>query len=51
MCDCGDPDSLYTYCHEHSGPFTEQKQIDDYMEKSFGKNILENLKKFFDEFY
>jgi hypothetical protein len=51
MCDCGDPDSLYTYCHEHSGPFTEQKQIDDYMEKSFGKNILENLKKFFDEFF
>ena len=51
MCDCGDPDSLYTYCHEHSGPFTEQKQIDDYMEKSFGKNILENLKKFFDKFF
>ena len=51
MCDCGDPDSLYTYCHEHSGPFTEQSQIDDYIEKSFGKKVVENLRKFFDEFF
>ena len=51
MCDCGDPDSLYTYCHEHSGPFTEQSQIDDYIEKSFGKKVVENLRKFFVEFF
>ena len=51
MCDCGDPDALYNYCHEHSGPFTEQSQIDDYIEKSFGKKVVENLRKFFDEFF
>ena len=31
MCDCGNPDSLNIYCHAHSGPFVEQKQIDDYI--------------------
>ena len=51
MCDCGDPLALNTYCHEHSGPFTEQKQIDDYILKSFGEKVLDNLKKFFDEFF
>ena len=33
------------------GPFTEQKQIDDYIQKSFGEKIVENLRKFFDEFF
>ena len=51
MCNCGDPDSLYTYCHEHSGPFTEQKDIDDYLQKSLGNELVENMKKFFDEFF
>ena len=51
MCDCGDPDSLYTYCHEHSGPFIEQKQIEEYINKSFEQKVLENLRKFFDEFF
>ena len=51
MCDCGDPDSLYTYCHEHSGPFVEQKQIEEYIEKSFEEKLLKNLKDFFDGFF
>ena len=51
MCDCGDPLSVTTYCKIHSGPFTEQKQIDDYIQKSFGDKVLENLRKFFDEFF
>ena len=51
MCSCGDPDSLNTYCHEHSGPFVEKKEINDYIIKSFGKKVEENLRKFFDEFF
>ena len=51
MCDCGDPLALNTYCHEHSGPFIEQKQIEEYIQKSFGEKVLENLRKFFDEFF
>ena len=51
MCDCGDPDSLYINCHEHSGPFNQQKQIDDYIEQNFGKKVVDNLKTFFDEFF
>ena len=51
MCDCGDPDSLHTYCHEHSGPFIEQKEIDYYIQKSLGKELVENLKQFFEEFF
>ena len=51
MCDCGDPLALKIYCKNHSGPFTEQKQIDDYIQKSFGDKIVENLRKFFDEFF
>ena len=51
MCDCGDPLSLHNYCKVHSGPFTEQKQIDDYIQKSFGDKVLENLKNFFDDFF
>ena len=44
MCDCGNPTSLYTFCSEHSGPYKEQKQIDDYISKSFEKDILEKIK-------
>ena len=51
MCDCGDPLALNTYCHEHSGPFTEQSQIDNYVQKSFGNKVVENLTKFLDEFF
>ena len=50
MCDCGDPDSLYTYCHEHSGPLFEQKEIEEYINKSFDEKILKNLINFFEFF-
>ena len=51
MCDCGDPDSLYQYCREHSGPFEEEKDIESYIQLNFGKKIVDNLRKFFDEFF
>ena len=51
MCDCGDPNSLYLYCREHSGPFKEEKEIEEYIHKNFGKKVVENLRKFFDEFF
>ena len=51
MCDCGDPDSLYTFCPEHSGPYVDQEQIDNYISKTFEKGILEKLKEFFDDFF
>ena len=51
MCDCGDPDSLYTFCPEHSGPYVDQKQIDNYISKTFEKEILKKLKEFFDDFF
>ena len=38
MCDCGDPDALYSYCPEHCGPYTEQKQYDEYINKVFPEN-------------
>ena len=51
MCDCGDPDSLYTFCQEHCGPYTDQKQIDELIKKSFSENVLNNLTNFFDDFF
>ena len=51
MCDCGDPDSLYTFCPEHCGPYIDQKKIDEYIEKTFPKNILDNLKVFLDDLF
>ena len=51
MCDCGDPNYLSTFCPEHSGPFIEQKQINEYISKIFPVNILKNLKSFFDKFF
>ena len=51
MCDCGDPDSLYNYCPEHCGPFTDQKQIDDYINKVIPENILKNIKIFLDDLF
>ena len=51
MCDCGDPDSLYTFCHEHCGPYTNQKQIDEYINKVFPENILKNIKIFLDDIF
>lgn len=51
MCDCGDPDTLTTFCPEHSGPHTNQNDINEYISKSFPKNILINLNKFFNIFF
>ena len=48
MCDCGDPDSLYTFCPEHSGPYSDQKVVDEYISSVFEKEILDKLKYFFD---
>ena len=51
MCDCGDPDALYSFCPEHCGPYTEQKQIDEYISKVFPDNILKNIKVFLDDLF
>ena len=45
MCDCGDPDSLYIYFPEHSEPFKEQKEINNYMSKVFDKDIFLRFSK------
>ena len=51
MCDCGDPNAFKIFCPDHKGPFTEQKQIDEFIKKSFEENILTKLKLFFDDFF
>ena len=51
MCDCGDPESLYTYCPDHSGPYKNQKEINQYISKAFPNDIINNLKIFFDKFF
>ena len=51
MCDCGDPNTLNKYCREHSGPFLKKEEIEDYIQKTFGKKVTENLRKFFDDFF
>ena len=51
MCDCGDPDSLYNFCPEHSGPYVNQKQKDEYISKVFPSDILNKLILFFDELF
>ena len=51
MCDCGDPNGFKIFCPEHNGPFVEQKQIDEFIGKSFNENILGKLNIFFDELF
>ena len=51
MCDCGNPSCYKTFCPEHKGPFIEQKQIDEFIEKSFPPKILQKLKIFFDDMF
>ena len=51
MCDCGDPDSLSTFCPQHSGPYSEQSEIDQFISKVFSLEIITNLTKFYDEFF
>ena len=51
MCDCGDPNNLKTFCPEHKGPLKDKNEINDYISKVFNKDIIYNLKNFFDEFF
>ena len=51
MCDCGDPDSLTTFCTEHRGPYSDQIEIDNYISSVFNYELLDQLKVFFDEFF
>ena len=51
MCDCGDPNVLKTFCPEHKGPLKDKNEINDYITKVFNKDIIYNLKNFFDEFF
>ena len=51
ICDCGDPDSLSTFCPDHSGPYTNQVEIDKYISTIFDEKVINKLKIFFDEFF
>ena len=51
MCDCGDPDSLSSFCCEHCGPYKDQNEIDEYIRKVFPQNILKNIQIFLDDFF
>lgn len=51
MCDCGDPDSLYMFCPEHCGPYTDQNKINEYIENTFPQSILNNLKVFLEDLF
>lgn len=51
MCDCGDPDSLKTFCPNHTGPFKTKEEIQNFISKSFTENEVKNLRLFFDEFF
>ena len=51
MCDCGDPDSLRKFCPNHTGPFKTAEEIQNFIDKSFTKDEIKNLKIFFDEFF
>ena len=51
MCDCGDPNSLTTFCTEHIGPYSNQKQIDESISKIFEKDELFKLNKFFNNLF
>ena len=51
MCDCGDPNSLRTFCSDHKGPLSNQKQINEFIEKSFSPDILNKLKIYFEDLF
>ena len=51
MCGCGEPEDLYTFCPDHSGPHMSQEQIDEYISKVFEKDFLNKLKIFFDKLF
>ena len=50
-CDCGDSNNLNIFCPEHKGPFNDEKQINEFIEKSFPPKILLKLNSFFDDFF
>ena len=47
MCGCGEPEALFTFCPQHSGPHSDQKEINDYISQVFPSKILKQLKIFF----
>ena len=51
MCDCGDPDSLKIFCPQHSGPFTNEEEINNFIKRSFNEEELKKLTNFFDDFF
>ena len=51
MCGCGEPEALYTFCPQHSGPHSDQKEINDYISQVFPSEILKQLKIFFNTFF
>ena len=51
ICDCGDPDSVSTFCPDHSGPYSNQDEINKYISTIFNEKVIYNLKIFFDEFF
>ena len=51
MCDCGNINNVKYFCPEHKGPYNEQKQIEEFIEKSFNKDILSKLKIFLDDLF
>ena len=50
-CGCGDPNNLKSFCPEHKGPFTNIKEIDEFIEKSFSPEILSKLNIFFEDLF
>ena len=50
-CDCGDSDNLKSFCPEHKESFKDIKEIDEFIEKTFSKNILSKLNLFFDDLF
>ena len=51
MCGCGEPEALFTFCPDHSGPHITQEEIDEHIAKVFKKEILDKLKLFFNKFF
>ena len=51
MCDCGNPNAFKIFCPDHKGPYTDQKYIDEFINKSFSSNLLKKLNIFFDDLF
>ena len=46
FCDCGDPDCIIkeSFCPDHQGPFTNEKDIRDYIKTCIDEKLLNNYK-------